>query len=64
MMNTDSYYQPEDDRAWEAFVKHCELLDLDPDEEDFDEWMDAEEDRAMDAAIERAEAAREDYWDE
>jgi len=64
MMNNDSYYQPEDDRAWEAFVNYCELLDLDPSEEDFDEWLEAEEDRAMDAAIERAEQAREDAWDE
>jgi len=60
MSMNDSYYQPADDRAWEAY---CDQTD-EPTDEGFEAWMEEEQDRADDAAIERAEAAREDRWDD
>jgi hypothetical protein len=60
MANNDWYYEPPDDRAWDAFVDYCDAEDLDPSEEDYVAWIEEQQDRAEDAAIERAEAARED----
>lgn len=60
MSMNDSYYQPPEDRAWEAY---CDETD-EPTEEGFEEWCEEQEDRAEDAAIERAESAREDRWDD
>lgn len=60
MANNDWYYEPPSDRAWEAY---CDETD-EPTDEGFEAWMEEQEDRAEDAAIERAEAAKEDYYDE
>lgn len=60
----DNYYQPADDRAWDAFYDQ-----YDPDEhgEDmdaaFEVWMEEQEDRAEDARISAAEYARDNWED-
>jgi hypothetical protein len=59
MANNDWYYEPPDDRAWDAFSDQWEGED-EPTDGDFEEWLEEQQDRAEDAAIERAEAARED----
>lgn len=54
----NSYYEPPEDRAWDDY---CDQTD-EPTDEGFEEWKEEQYDRSEDAAIERAEAARED-WD-
>lgn len=61
MMNfgamNDRYYDPPFDPAWDVFVDYCESNGLDPDDEDFDQWV---EDQREYAAEQRAEQ-RADY---
>lgn len=60
----DSYYQPADDRAWDTFVDYCDENNLTVEDEDFDAWVEDQQDRADDEAAERQmEDARERDWD-
>ena len=67
MMNYDAWLEkPYQDRARkeDAYVEWCEDNGLDPNGDHWDEWEQEMYDRAEDAAIEAAEAAREDQdWD-
>lgn len=61
MMNFDSYYQPPEDRAWDYYVDYCDSNGIEPTGDGFEEWEEVQRDMADDAAIERAEAAAEDF---
>jgi hypothetical protein len=59
-MNNDRYYEPDTTRAWDLFIDQWDGED-EPDAADFDDWQNEQLDRAEDAAIERAEAMKEEY---
>lgn len=49
------------DAAYEAFEEYCEEMGLDPEQEDFEQWLD---DEREDREVEAAEMAREAYYDD
>jgi len=63
MPNSDFYYQPADDRAWEFFVDYCESEEIEPTEDAFEAWEEMMREQAEDAAIARAEEARDAWLD-
>lgn len=63
MSMNDRYYEPnqdELDRAWDIFVDYCESNGLNPDDEDFEQWVEDQHEAAEEAAAERAIEAMED----
>jgi len=59
----DNYYQPADSTGWDYFVDYAESNGIEPTEEAFEEWEDMMRDAAEDAAIARAEEARDAWLD-
>lgn len=62
MANSDFYYIPEDDSAWSRFQDFCDEEGLDATTEDFDAWVEEQEDRGYEARAEREWEAAHDTW--